>query len=544
MLGARSIGRRASKFLNGLKPTNRRLTGRIDSAPPPPRAPSLPPEIWLEIIQILAEEDLKSIASVSRDLRTLALPKFLHSQLFFPFTDTFRFRRRNPSVDLSSYEQRSIERIRFLSEGPGANAVRELLVSPYPPGYYRRHRGEHQPIHCVTERLFYALPRFGNLAKLVLILPPVDDPLTSALSSLGDLSFLELELPLAAKGTIPVPARRTFLFNRNTSILATSSKDTLVLAFLYPDNIRSIVAGPSGTQPIARALAESNERPESQRFAALESLDLALAFISSSHFSPALLSVPTLSTIRLRRTATDISFTNNFPPLPAEALPNLHTYHGPAGFAASFTHNRTGRPRPLHTLRLWSSHSVSAADSRSPVALPPLLHQISEGSVANITHLELGVVQVPALLLDTLSDAFPALNSLSINAHFDAFHAGSVERRRVHDHGEPVALPEGLPTRLKTLRLGAQLAGDINELCAAARSVLAGFPNEYDPTSWRVWIVDRPWHVLEWNRSEDLHLGRLSVSYQEHFFWGFERGARMAAQRVAEAMEQIMVMIG
>ncbi|KAJ7059711.1 hypothetical protein C8F01DRAFT_1145399, partial [Mycena amicta] len=397
--------------------------------------------------------------------------------------------------------------------------------------------------------LFVALPRFINLTKLVLILAPMDDGMTRALQSLQRLEFFELEVPLNVKGTVPVPARNTFLVNRNTSLLATFASDALVFSFLYPNEIEHIIAGPSASEPVACALAQT-------ACPALHTLDLALIIISSPHFVAALHSVPNLASFRLRRTAIDIAFTAivDFPSIPADVVPRLKTYHGPAAFAPSFASTHSGRARPLNTLRLWSSHSVSAADSRSPWDLPPLLRQLTPGkSQSLITHLELGTVRVPPELLDTLCDAtlFPVLTVLSINAHFDAFHPGSFERRTVHEAtGAVVSSAEaGLPPTLQTLRLGSQLGAagmHSDALCAAARKVLAGFPAEYDPTSWRVWAVERPWCVIQWTRTttdEEEVIGRLSVEYDEHYFRGFERGARIAVERVEEAMARMIATI-
>jgi hypothetical protein len=79
--------------------------------------------------------------------------------------------------------------------------------------------------------------------------------------------------------------------------------------------------------------------------------------------------------------------------------------------------------------------------------------------------------------------------------------------------------------------------GDIFE---SAGELLGAFPGGYDPTSWRRWVVDRPWYCVEWTctggESGTGVDGTLSVEYWEHYFRGFERGARISARTVDEAV--------
>ncbi|KAF7319273.1 Ubiquitin family protein [Mycena chlorophos] len=532
--------------------------------------PSLPPEVWLQILAFLPPSSLSAITLVSHTLRSLALPEFLHTQLFFPFRDTFAFRWRSVSAELAGYEARSLARIELLLRDPGV--LRELLVSPYPKGYNRRHRGEHKPIQRVLDALFAALPCFSNLTNLVLILVPPDDGFTDALGQLERVEYLELEIPTTARGRVPVSARRTFVVNRNTSLLGRFAVGALELSFRFPKQIQQVVAGPTASELVIAALAQSS-------FPALHTLDIALVSISSTHLVPALLATPNLLSFRLRRTLFDITFTtlNDFPAIPPSAVPHLRTYHGPAPFASAFAARGT---RPLTTLRLWSSQSVSAADTRSPADLPPLLRQL--GSVLpSVTQVEIGAVRVPDTLLATLLDprTFPVLATLCINAHFDVFHPGSFERRVAGEPPDAPLVPLSLlasPAALKVLRLGAQLgspAANPHGLCGAAREVLAGFPAKYDPTSWHVWVVDQPWCVVEWARINEhvtqtsaagdripapekecdgnpdarlgiSMLGTVRVEYSEHYFQGFERGARIAGEKVEEAMARMTASVG
>jgi hypothetical protein len=150
----------------------------------------------------------------------------------------------------------------------------------------------------------------------------------------------------------------------------------------------------------------------------------------------------------------------------------------------------------LRTVRLWSSHSVTAASA--PWVLYPILQQLGPSVAA----LELGVTLVPPALLETLCATFPTLTALAVNAHLDAFHPGTVERCVL---APPVplstrlALPAGL--WLQSLKLGTQLAGTPvapAEISESASELLGAFPGGYDPTSWRRWVVDRPWYCVEW----------------------------------------------
>ncbi|KAJ7906815.1 hypothetical protein B0H13DRAFT_1880217 [Mycena leptocephala] len=121
------------------------------------------------------------------------------------------------------------------------------------------------------------------------------------------------------------------------------------------------------------------------------------------------------------------------------------------------------------------------------------------------------------------------------------FHPGTVERRVLAPPaplGARLALPAGLRLahpaglRLQSLRLGAQLAGTPAapaEIFESASGMLDAFPGGYDPTSWRRWVVGRPWYCVEWTCTGESGTGMdgtLSVKYGEHYFRGFERGAR------------------
>jgi hypothetical protein len=167
----------------------------------------------------------------------------------------------------------------------------------------------------------------------------------------------------------------------------------------------------------------------------------------------------------------------------------------------------------------------------------------------------LGITLVPDGLLETLCTAFPALAVLEINIHLDAFHPGTVLRRVLTPPVPPRArltLPAGM--RLQTLRLGTQLAGapgapDTEQLLLdSAREAVRAFPGDYDPTSWRRWVVDRPWYCVEWTRVADADEtqfgtaleGTLRVEYGEHYSQGFERGERIDAQSVEKAVLRML----
>ncbi|KAJ7198096.1 hypothetical protein GGX14DRAFT_402116 [Mycena pura] len=515
---------------------------------PPIQSPEsdimLPTEIWLQILENLPGYALEPVSRVCKCLRRITLPFYFREQLIFPFLDTFAFRRQRVKAELFGYQERSLLRIQFLSSGRISAAVKELFVSPYPPGYNRRHGREHGQVESVMRQLILVLPRFSNLQKLVLRFTPCDDATFLALRSL-DLESFELELSSTARGEIPIPARKEFVFNHNTSLVQMFSPDALHLAFIFPGSIERVATGPTGTDAVTRAILHAPSGLPS-----LHTLDLAVRFVSSSDVADTLAACPNLATLRLRTYALDIAFYSEFPPISAAAVPHLTYYHGPARYAPVFARGRT-----LRTVCLWSSHSVSTADS--PWDLLPILAQLGP----TVTHLELGVVLVPRALLAGIRDAFPVLATLAINAHFDAFNPGSVDRRRIPAPGHVrarLALPVGL--RPVTVRLGVQLTGTEDaELCAAADKAIATFPGGYDPTAWRLWVVDRPWHCVEWVRvlESDVHVdggrehetdtnmsaeeGTLSIEYGEHYFQGFERGVRITAQSVEEAMARMTI---
>ncbi|KAJ6564246.1 hypothetical protein B0H19DRAFT_76683 [Mycena capillaripes] len=471
---------------------------------------------------------------ICRRLRWIVLPLYFRSQQLFPFSETFAFRRLSVSVELAGYQERSLQRLKFLFSEEISSAIRELLISPYPPGYNRRHRVLHRPVEAIMEPLVSGLPRFQNLTKLVLQFPMCNEALFAALDALHLESF-ELEVLPTAVGEIPIPVERQFFFNRSSSPIQLFPADELSLRFLFPKSIEGIVAGPTGTDTLTRSLLS-----HPSGLISLKTLDLSHLLAVSPHFVDALAACPNLSSLRLRSSPIDGSVIPAvLPPLPATTVPHLTSYHGPAIFTSAFA-----RGRPLRTVRLWASHSVSTVSA--PWLLTPILQQLGDG----ITSLELGVTLVPDALLETIRDAFPALGSLSINVHLDSFHPGTVARRVL---APPVplrarlALPSGL--QLKTLRLGVQLAGTPSsptELYDSARETVRAFPGGYDPTSWRRWIVDRPWYVVEWTRIDDVGRefgtaleGTLHIEYGEHYFCGFQRGERISARTVDEAAQRL-----
>jgi hypothetical protein len=382
------------------------------------------------------------------------------------------------------------------------------------------------------QALFLALLKFGNLMKLALQFPLCNDILFSALDSLHLDSF-ELEVLPTALGDIPIPAKREFFFNCSNSPIQLFPTNGLSLRLLFPESLERVAAGPTGTDTVTRTLA-----CHPSGLTSLTTLDLSLRFVASPHFLIALAACPNLSSLRLRSSVMDGSIPASLPPFPANTVPHLTCYHGPAIFAPVFAHSRT-----LRIVRLWSSHSVST------VSAPWLLHPVLQQLGPALTSLELGVTLVPDGLLEAIRDAFPSLTMLAINAHLDSFHPGTVVRRVA---SPPVALrarlalPAGL--QLQTLRLGTQLAGapsadaaDANtELWESAREAVRAFPGGYDPTSWHRWVVDRPWYCVKWTRVEaeadgggDFGTaldGTLCIEYGEHYFRGFERGARVTRQ--------------
>ncbi|KAJ7681276.1 hypothetical protein B0H17DRAFT_1205946 [Mycena rosella] len=532
-----SLGWKPSGFLNFWKKPRSPNPGKASTTP----AESdllLPTEIWFDILAGTPGYALEPLSRVSKRLRRIVLPLYLGSQQIFPFVETFAFRRLNVRVELAGYQERARERLEFLSGEQFSPVVRDLFVSPYPPGYNRRHRVEHRPIEDIMKQLILVLPRFCNLKKLVLHFPFCSETLLSSLTAL-QLDSFELEMLPTAQGEIPVPARTEFFFDRSTSPIQIFPPASLSLRFMFPASLERLVAGPTGTDTIARALLQ-------HPLPSLHTLDLSLRFAASPHFADALAACPNLISIRLRSTAIDGSGIPPFlPPLPRTTIPRLSSYHGPLGFAPAFARNRT-----LRAARLWSSHSVSAVST--PSLLPPILHTLGPA----LERLEIGVTVVPESLLETIRDAFPALTVLAINAHLDSFHPGTVERHVLTTALQArLAPPRGLGVR--ALRLGVQLPGTSHqELGESARAAVEAFPGGYDPTSWRRWVVDQAWYCVEWTRVEGADAavpadgdadakagsgteGTLTVEYGEHYFRSFDRGSRISSRTVDEAILRI-----
>ncbi|KAJ7254598.1 hypothetical protein C8J57DRAFT_1518734 [Mycena rebaudengoi] len=534
---SRTVSRRPSKFLSFWKssrsPEQTAVALSNDSSDI-----ALPPEIWLEVFSYIPCESLGPLTLVSKLLRSFALPLYFRSQQFFPFLETFAFRRLNRELELPGYEERAVKRLRFIESPHIAATVMQLFASPYPPGYNRRHMAEHHPVPNVMRKLLGVLPKLRNLNVLVFHFPPCDATLVSVFNALR-VDYLELEILPNFRGELPIPARKVFRLN----CIASPTQIVSALAdlrFTFPNSLESIVAGPTGADAVARALLQCPSGLPS-----LTTLDISLRFVSSPHFVSALTHCPALTALRLRRSSPiDGATPTALPSLPRNLLPHLASYHGPPAYGPFFAHGRL-----LHTARLWDSHSVAAVSD--PTLLAPLLAPLG----LHLRTLDLGVTRVPPDLVFAINSALPALTALAFNAHLDAFHPGSVLRHTLNPVPPTLMpLPSGLPPKLERLRVGAQLSGTSSaELAVSAHGIIAGFPHTYDPTSWRTWVVDRPWFCVEWRRcastteEEELDagernttpgsaLGALSIEYGEHYFRSFERGSRIASNRVAAAV--------
>ncbi|KAJ7764307.1 hypothetical protein B0H16DRAFT_1526678 [Mycena metata] len=542
-LSAHSITRKSSRFLKFWKNLSRLAISPESETQIPESHVILPTELWLEILEWIPGYTLDPLSRVSKRLRWIVIPLYFRSLQIFPFMETFAFRRRSMSAELAGYQKRSLQRLKFLRSERLIHVVRDLFISPYPPGYNRRHRVKHTPVDAVMNQLLSTLPEFNNLTKLVLRFPHCDDTLFLALGSLHLDSF-ELEVLPDSLGSIPIPTRREFIFNPSSSPVQNFPPASLSLRFLFPESMQSIVAGPTGTDTIIRALLSTPSG-----FPALTKLDISLRPAGRPQFPSALEACPNLSSLRLRSSVIDVSTepAADLPPLPPTLMSHLTNYHGPAAFAPAFA---TGRR--LRHARLWASHSVSAV--AVPFLLPPILTQLPP----TLETLELGVTLVPVFLLETIGNAFPALTTLSINAHLDAFHPGSVDRRTLPDPDSAdsgkvlvrLALPQNLH-RLRTLRLGVQLEGPTPaQIHTSAREAVSAFSGGYDPTSWRRWVVDRPWYCVEWTRAREFGVdegeggsgfneGTVRVEYGEHYFESFERGQRISERTVEEAVQRM-----
>ncbi|KAK7008006.1 ubiquitin family protein [Favolaschia claudopus] len=492
----------------------------------------LPTEIWLDILSYVPEHSLDALSRTCNRLRWITLPLLFRSQLFFPFLETFTFRRLDTTFD--EYQDRMTRRVSFMSSAQMAGIIQELHILYYGPGYNRRHNVTHTPIEAVFDALFSALPTFQHLTKLILQYPACNAALFGSLKQLQHLLSFELEVSSAASGTIPIPAQKEFILNRTYSPIKLFPSDEFSLYFLFPAKLEVIVAGFTGTETIARALnlAHDTGVPLSR----LATLDLAVRFVASPHLHGALAACPNLTSLRLRSSALDghVSPTPAPSHLPATLIPHLTSFHGPLDFALIFSPHRT-----LRALRLWSSHSVSSVSA--PWLIHGILSQLPMSMGLRLTSLDLGVTLLPHSLFAAIRDAFPSLERLAVNAHLDSFHPGTVVRHTLHAPPSPASIPadaEFEPTgdnfpaeiyvnlrlpaglRIHTLRLGTQLAGapdidtdteadspsnnsELATLWQSANEVMSAFPNGYDPTSWRRWLVDRPWYVVEWRRVEE-----------------------------------------
>ncbi|KAJ7646512.1 hypothetical protein FB45DRAFT_1098305 [Roridomyces roridus] len=163
----------------------------------------LPTEIWLCILDLIPEVALDSISRTSKRLRFIALPLFFRSQQIFPFQDTFAYRRISMSAhsELSpyGYQERSIQRLKFLGTTLISSAIRDFYVSPYPPGYNRRHRVEHKPVEAIMDHVVRILrhPMVAPGARGA----HASVPQTLRLWGRSHVSMLMLRLPLMGENT-------------------------------------------------------------------------------------------------------------------------------------------------------------------------------------------------------------------------------------------------------------------------------------------------------------------------------------------------------
>ncbi|KAF7362544.1 Ubiquitin family protein [Mycena venus] len=445
----------------------------------------LPPEIWLDIIACISDHELEPLSRVSRHLRSMALPLYFRSQHIFPFLETFAFRWQNKSLELAGYQHRSLQRLGFLSSERISPCVQNILISPYPPSYNRRHRVHHSPVDAVMWRLLSLLPQFQNLRRLILHFPFCNDALLSVLEPLHLDSF-ELEVMPTALLSIPIPARKEFIFNRSESPNQAFPPAELSLNFLSPESIERMVAGPTGTDTLTRALLSPP-----CGFPSLKFLDLSLRFAASPDFLAALAACRNLTSIRLRSSVMDAP--------PAYLLPILH----------QLGHTIEDLELSVTIVPVWLLETIRD--------IFPVLSTLSIN-----THLD--AFHPGAVMRHSLPVPSPLYATL--------------------------ALPSGMRLTVLRLGLqlaGTASVSASEQIRESACTAVQAFPVDYDPTSWMRWSVEESWYCVEWTRSAadaehevaSAQDGTLRIEYKEYCVEGFERGTRISSSTLKESAERM-----
>lgn len=318
----------------------------------------------------------------------------------------------------------------------------------------------------------------------------------------------------ATESSTPIVAQRVVLFNCNASPHQIPVPVTVPLTFLYPNTLEVITTGPNGTESILAAMSLSTSP-----FLRLRLLDVSVRFISSSQFISALRQCHNLTSLRLRSAATDSPAHGQptTPPLPAEVLPALTSYHGPPSLAPSFACEHL-----LLDVKLWSSRSMSSV--RPPIYLAEIIPLLG----AHIKVLEIGVTTLPPFLLERIIVCLPNLKCLAVNAHLSSYHPGVATMHTTHTTLMPIvdiSVVGAGKLDLDVLSIGVQLPATVvvgsPEQALAAYEVLSRFPHHYDPTSWGEWEIELPWSRIIWSRidtvvDEEEIQGRLSIEHVEY----------------------------
>lgn len=241
--------------------------------PPPLPYSTLPPELWLEILQFLGPSSVSALCLASKYFARLSQP-FIFQNI--------SFRLRYSSKSCSQYMDYLSTRLIFMSNPNIAHRVRRESI------FSEATKAENSIMDATLELIFHTLSSFPNLSELTCISIEIT---SRRLRSLLLVPTAALELQFCTYNpdldTNRVPTNTLICSDDHRLAVGSSSEAPSVSPFLHVQHLRKLVVGHTAVEYILSAIAKSVET-----FSRLYSLDIPVDSLTMDDFTPAMSSCP------------------------------------------------------------------------------------------------------------------------------------------------------------------------------------------------------------------------------------------------------------
>lgn len=354
--------------------------------------PSLPKDVWPDIVFHLSPESIENVMLVCHYFRTLAQPSFFRNLAIKPFNmDAFMRSSRNQE-DINWIRQK----LQFYSSPTIARHVEFCRISPHhlAETYLlprRRDRGDRG--RAIINALFELLPRLPNLTELDLDMVYLTDDDMKQISRIPRLNTILLR---GCRITALTPTRlavQTVLLNRCSGLIP-HDPSIMLSSLLRPNAVECLCI--MGDSVEATFFHIENMPP----LHCLRTVCIHHSALTS--FLPCLPHIPALRELILYTHDMSDHVYSGPASFSSHTIPLLERYEGPLHPARYF-----GQGRPVRHLKIWGANATDIVLS--------LLRTFDSG--VDLESLEFYVFDVTESLLLGLFDrylGFPRLKALEI----------------------------------------------------------------------------------------------------------------------------------